>query len=152
MEGRELVSYKYTEHGSKNHAGGLGHLHLENKTVCHFQVLEAGERDYIYILDLYFSKVLSEALEKDNFYLRPLTHVKEGLPWFSSVPIGCNKLATMVKGMCTAGGVEGNKTNHSLLSYGITTMYKHKVPEKVIQERFGHRSIMALRVYERTTK
>ena len=113
VEGRELVSYKYTEHGSKNHAGGLGHLHLENKTVCHFQVLEAGECDYIYILDLYFSKVPNEALEKDNFYLRPLTHVKEGLLWFSSVPIGRNKLATMVKEMCTAGGVEGNKTNHS---------------------------------------
>ena len=54
--------------------------------------------------------------------------------------------------MCTAGGVEGNKTNHSLRSYGITTMYKHKVPKKVIPERSGHHSITALQVYERTTK
>ena len=71
--------------------------------MCHFQVLEAGECDYIYILDLYFSKVPNEALEKDNFYLRPLTHVKEGLPWFSSVLIGHNKLATMVNSF--TGGV-----------------------------------------------
>lgn len=57
-----------------------------------FSVLEAGECDYIYILDLYFSKVPSEALEKDNFHLCPSTHVKGGLLWFFSVPIGCNKL------------------------------------------------------------
>ena len=100
-----------------------------------FSVLEAGECDYIYILDLYFSKVPSEALE--NFHLCPSTHVKGGLLWFFSVPIGCNKLATMVKQMCTAGGVEGNKSNHSLRSYGVTTMYRHNLPEKVVQERSG---------------
>ena len=47
-------------------------------------VPEAGEHCHVALLDLYFSKVPSEALE-DNFYLRPLQkkslmiHVLHGL-------------------------------------------------------------------------
>ena len=57
----------------------------------------------------------------------------------------------MVKDMCLVGGIDGNKTNHSLRSYGVTTLFKKNVPEKLIQERSGHRSLSALRVYEKTT-
>ena len=57
----------------------------------------------------------------------------------------------MVKEMCKAAGVEGNKTNHSLRCCRVTSLYKSNVPEKLIQERSGHRSLTALRVYERPT-
>ena len=46
VEGLEKACYIYTEHGSKNRSG---QLHVQNKVVKHFEVLEAGERDYIKI-------------------------------------------------------------------------------------------------------
>ena len=124
LERKEVACYVYTEQGSKNHSGGIGQLHLHNKVVRHFQVPEAGCRDYVYILDLYLKKVPIEAIEKENFYVRPLSTTEEGNPWFSSVPIGKNKLSSMVKDMCLVGGIDGNKTNHSLRSYGVTTLFK----------------------------
>ena len=105
--------YVYMEHGSKNRAGGMGQLHLNNKVVHHSETPEAGERDYVSILDLYYSKVPKEAIGKDSFYVRPLSQLpgEEGKPWFTSVPLGRNKLGTMVKEMCLVGGVEGKKRN-----------------------------------------
>ena len=44
-----------------------------------------------------------------------------------------------------------NKTNHSLCATGATDLYAAAVPEKLIQQRTGHRSLKALRIYERTT-
>ena len=151
VDGVQKNCYIYTEHGSKNRSGGLGQLHIENKVVHHFEVPEAGSRDYVKILDLYLSKLPKEAIARDNFYVRPVSVIQEGKPWFTSIPIGRNKLATMVKTMCSKAGVEGNKTNHSLRSFGVTSMFEENIPEKVIQERSGHRSITALRVYEKTT-
>ena len=65
--------------------------------------------------------------------------------------MGCNVLNTMVKRMCGEAGVEGNKTNHSLRATGATTLFRASVPEKLIQQRTGHRSVEALRQYEHTT-
>ena len=42
--------------------------------------------------------------------------------------------------------------NHSLKATGATVMYVADVPEKIIQERTGHRSLTALRIYEWTTE
>ncbi len=95
--------------------------------------------DYVRILDLYFSKVPKEAIERDNFYVRPLTKLpEEEKPWFSSVPLGRNKLGNMVKDMFKTCGIEGDKTNHSLLAFGVTTLIEQNVPEKLITERSGH--------------
>ena len=151
VDGVQKNCYIYTEHESKNRSGGLGQLHLENKVVRHFEVPEAGDKDYVKIVDLYVSKLPIEAIERDNFYVRPLSVGEDGKPWFTSVPIGRNKLATMVKAICSAAGVEGKKTNHSLRSFGVTSMFKENIPEKVIQERSGHRSVTALWVYEKTS-
>ena len=38
-------------------------------------------------------------------------------------------------------GILGNKTNHSLRAYSATKLYNAGVPEKVIQDRTGHRSL-----------
>ena len=57
----------------------------------------------------------------------------------------------MVKEMCEEAGIEGNKTNHSLRSCGVSSLYNKNVPEKMIQERSGHRSLTPLRAYERPT-
>ena len=53
----------------------------------------------------------------------------------------------MVKSMFGLIGVVG-KTNHSLRATGASEMFQAGVPEKIVQERTGHRSIEALRMYE----
>ena len=71
-------------------------------------------------------------------------------PWYSSQPCGENRLATMVKSMFSKIGIVG-KSNHSLRVTGASNLFQAGVPEKIIQERTGHRSLKALRMYERTT-
>ena len=55
----------------------------------------------------------------------------------------------MVKKMCNAAGIEGKFTNHSLRASGATALFQSEAPEKVIQEFTGHRSVKALRQYEK---
>ena len=53
--------------------------------------------------------------------------------------------------MCAKAGITGNKTNHSLKATGATRMFEGNVLEKIIQEQTGHRSVEALRTYQRTS-
>ena len=71
-------------------------------------------------------------------------------PWYTATPIGKHTLNDKVKKMCLTAGVQGNKTNHSLRATGATQMYESGVPEKIIQERTGHRSLEGLRSYEQS--
>ena len=108
------LSYVYTECASKNCPGGLVQLRVKNKVVPIHAVPEAGEHCHVYVLDRYLEKIPEAAFEKDNFYLQPVATTKEGQPWFTITPVGRNTLSTMVKTICEDGGVQGNKTNHSL--------------------------------------
>ena len=76
----------------------------------------------------------------------------EGEPWFTSVPIGKNLLSKMVAEMCSKAGITGRKTNHSLRVSGATTLFDAGVPERIIQQRTGHKSIESLCIYERVTE
>ena len=49
-------------------------------------------------------------------------------------------------------GLGVHYTNHSLRATAVTRMYNTGVPEKLIAEKSGHKSLKALRVYERTSK
>ena len=142
----------YTENGSKNRSGGLYQLKVENKCVPLMANAQLGTRCHVYLIDLYISKLPEKAREMDCFYMKPLGDhvVTTTKPWFSAQPYGENKLMGMVKSMFESIGVTG-KTNHSLRASGATEMFRAGVPEKIIQERTGHRSLKALRLYERTT-
>lgn len=145
--------FVYTENGSKNRNGSFNQVRIENKVVPVLPCPEAGVRCYFSILEKYISKLPPTAREKDLFYMRPLgdnVASKPGKPWYASQPCGENKLATMVKSMFSEIGVSG-KTNHSLRATGVSQMFQAGVPEKIMQERTGHRSTEALRMYERTT-
>ena len=61
-------------------------------------------------------------------------------------------LNTMLKQMCQKAGISQHFTNHSLRAYGATKLFQAGVSEKLIQQRTGHRSIEALRQYERTSE
>ena len=147
--------YLYHENCSKNRAGTFKQLHLDSKVVpIHCTCSSDQQRCHVHILDFYLSK-LSPAVvaEEGPFYLRPLSAIPEGdsSPWYTRTPVGRNMLASMLKRMCQRGGIEGHKTNHSLRATGATQLFQAEVPEKIIQERTGHRSLAALRTYERTT-
>ncbi len=143
--------YVYTEHASKNRSGGMAQMRVKNKVVPVYSVPEAGNRCHVKILDMYLSKLPRDALLKDNFYLQPLASVPENpqKPWFSSVPVGRNTLGKMVKDICAQGKIVGNKTNHSLRATGASSMFQAGVPEKIIQQFTGHRSLAGLREYYR---
>ena len=64
---------------------------------------------------------------------------------------GVNKLIGLVKSMFSSIGIISGKSNHSLRASGATETFRASVPEKIIQEHTGHRSLKALRTYEHTT-
>ena len=152
VDGRMINTYVYQEFGSKNNQGGFSSLNLQNKVVKQHE--SSSSRCHVKILDKYLQVLPAEAVDKDVFYLKPLASVPPNpdAPWFSSTPIGKNKLNVMVKEMCAEAGISGNFTNHSLRAYGATALFQAGVSEKLIQQCTGHRSLDALRHYERTSE
>ena len=96
---------------------------------------------------MYLSKLSTKAHEA------PLPNAPENpiKPWFTAAPLGENKLGTMVKNMFAEVGISG-KTNHRLRATGATDLYTANVPENMIQQRTGHRSLRFLCTYKRTTE
>ena len=84
----------------------------------------------VYLLDYYFSKFPQSPNTLGVFYLHPLPKKPkdERAPWFSSVPIGKNKLAQFVKEMCKEVNTSA-KTNHSLRVTGVRSMFAAGVSE-----------------------
>ena len=142
--------WKYVENGSKCFHGGVGDLHRENKVVCQYPLSPADkERYHVRLLDLYTSKLPKDT--NNNIYCTPLKNIPldPSKPWFSATPVGWNKLDAMIATIFKDAGISG-KTNHRLRVTGATRMYNSGIPEKTIpQSRTGHKSVEALRVYER---
>ena len=143
--------YVYYENTSKNRNGSFKQLRVKSKVVPLYPTPDAGERCPVSILDKYISKLPSEAKEKDIFYARPLEIIPDNpdKPWYSGVHVGKNTLHAKLKNMCKAAEISGHKTNHSLRATAATEMFRSGAPEKLIQERTRHRSLEALRCYER---
>ena len=57
----------------------------------------------------------------------------------------------MVPEICKLANISGHKMNHSLRATGTTELYEAEVPENIIQERTGQRSLECLHTYERTS-
>ena len=141
------------ERVSDEDMGGLGQLNVENKQVTGYATPDNQPRCIVFLLDKYFLKLPKYAFEKDVFYLRPKQRGSDSpaTPWYDAVPVGKNKLSKMVQEICSDAGIS-KKTNHSLRATGAASLFKANVPEKIIQTTTGHRSIDALRVYERVSE
>ena len=146
--------YVYHENTSKNRNGSFKQLHVKPKVVPLYAVPKAGDRCPVMIIDKYINKLPKDAFKKDLFYVRPLPTLPKNdiQPWYSSVPVGKNTLNNKIKLMCERAKIVGNKTNHSLRATGATALFDSGIPEKVIQDRTGHRSVEALRTYEHTSE
>ena len=120
---------------------------------CDRETSTLDERCHVHLLDLYIHK-LPEKIRSEQglFYVRPLQlkPLDELSPWFCDVPVEKNTLQSKLKTMCAHASIEGNKTNHSIRATGASELFHANVPEKMIQERTGHRSVVALHTYERT--
>ena len=154
VDWKKVNCYVYREFGSKNRQGGFASLNMDNKVVRQHENTSGKGACHVKILDLYLQKLPSKAWENDVFYLTPLQKKPEdpSKSWFTLTPVGKNRLNTLLKEMCVAAGLSDNYSNHSLRAYGATAMFQAGIPEKLIQERTGHRSIDTLRKYERTSE
>ena len=124
---------------------------MESKCVTIVASEGGGNRDHVFILDTYLSKIPPEMVaNNERFYLRPMQHVAgyEGASWYYRQNIGQHKIQTMVKKMFEAAEIDGKYTNHSLRATGASALFNAGVLEAVIQKCTGHKSTEALRLYE----
>ena len=99
------------------------------------------------LLDTYISKLPTSRA----FYLQLLPSVPSSGPWYGQAVVGVNTLKKVVPELCKEACLGVEYTNHSLRATAITPMYEGGVPENIISEKSGHRSIKGLHAYERTS-
>ena len=141
--------YLYVENGLKNNSGGAAHLKVANKVVEQHADMSLGPRCHVPLLDLYRSK-LPPGYTQDAFYFRPLLSSSPDGPWFSKQVYGHNKLCTTLKEMRLEAGIPV-RSIYALRATAASRLFQSDVPEHMIQERTGHRSLKALRAYSATT-
>lgn len=140
---------KYTEDVSKNRPGGIKGRKLKPKVVLHHANIDNPDRCFVRMFKKYISLRPSQCTS-NAFYLNPVKKFR-GTNWFSTAPIGKNKLAKAVSNMCKACNIQGYKTNHSLRATAATRLYSSGVDEQLVMERTGHRSLEGVRSYKRTS-
>ena len=106
--------------------------------------------------------------EDPDFQIPCSKKPKRTRPWLLKSALTDNEMKTVMKGhvplntkkkyslgfelfLCTEAGFD-NKTNHHLRATGTSAMFRANVPEKIIQKTTVHRSIDALRSYERISE
>jgi len=102
------------------------------------------ERCVVRLLYFYMSKLPNDA---PAFYLRPLSNPEV---WYGCSRVGVNTLKKYIPDLCKAAGLTDHYTNYSLRGTAITRMYECGLPEKIISEKSGHRSLKGLRAYAHT--
>ena len=145
----EQVHYKYVEYISKNNQHKFKDINSKNKEVKVY-ALVGNPRCLVKLLDQYLERLPSDA---PFLYMRPLGKIPDDSkkPWYTRQRVGFNTLKGFITKIFCGTGVDCDYTNHSLRATSITRMFTSKVPEKIIAEKSGHRSLAALRSYEHTS-
>ena len=140
----------YTENVSKNNPGGLSHRKITPKRVVHHSNSANPNRCLVKLFEKYMShRPLGKITTA--FYLKALKK-PQGNVWYTQTPVGHNTLAKTVQRLCTAAGIPGYKTNHSLRVTAATRLFNSGVDEQLIMSRTGHRSIEGVRTYKRVSE
>ena len=140
---------EYKEDISKNHPGGIKGRKVKPKVVKHHANTDDPSRCFVRLFKRYISLCPPDS-PPGSFYLNPLRKPRNSC-WYSTTPVGRNKLAKAVSNMCKTGGIHGYKTNHSLHATAATRLYASGIDEQLVMERTGHRSIEGVRSYKRTS-
>lgn len=149
-KGANLFYLEYTEDTSKNNQGGLKHRKIQNKVARAYENRESPEKCVVKLYRKYISLRPSENPKcPDDFYLQPLTDPTDSC-WYSTQPLGINKLGSIVARLASQLGLQGKITNHSCRATSAMRMFQNNVEEQLVMERTGHRS-NAVRSYKRTS-
>ena len=142
------VYYEYTEFISKNNQHRFKDVNMQSKSGRVYALVES-ERCVIKLLDTYLAKLPSNSA---FFYMRPLETIPcdDSKPWYTNQRVGVNSLKAILPMLSSESDCGVKYTNHSLRATSTTRMFSKGVPEKLIAEKTGHRSLKALRFYERT--
>jgi hypothetical protein len=141
--------YQYVENGSKNYQGRFSETGQSNKIVRAYAQPNS-DRCPVRLLDSYLSKLPPGSTA---FYMQPKQRVPDpGQSWYKNTPVGVNPLKNMMTKISELGGLPIKYTNHSLRATSASRMFISGVPEKIVAEVTGHKSVKVLRQYERTTE
>ena len=143
------IFYSYTELVSKNNQHRFKDIDLHNKQVRAYAV-PGDPRCLVKLLDLYVSRLPPDA---KFLYMHPLMSVPcdPSKPWYTKQRVGINTIKGMIPKIFEKAELQNKYSNHSLRATSITRMFNAGITEKVIAERSGHRSLKALRTYEKTS-
>ena len=143
--------YQYVQNGSKNYQGRFSETGQANKVGRTYAQPSLGNRCPVRILDSYLSKLPPGSTA---FYMQPVQKppADSSKPWFKNMPMGVNPLKTMMAKVSELAGLPVKYNNHSLRATSASRMFQTGVPEKIVAEVTGHKSMKALRQYERTTE
>ena len=86
---------------------------------------------------------------KPNLYLHSMKHPKPHV-WYTTSPLGINRVRSVVKDMLKDAGLDGFFTNHSLRRTAATRLFQAGQNVKFIKEVTGHVS-NAVENYETTS-
>ena len=103
---------------------------------------------------LYFGFLFEQATQQRIYFLHAANAQLPKIPskpWYKVTPVGVNPLKGMMAKISGLAGLTGAYTNHSLRAISASRMFAAGVPEKIVAEFTGHKSIKALCQYERTT-
>ena len=143
--GRERLVYT-EDPPQKTNQGGLFSKGM-NKVVYIYGASKMS-RCPIYLFKKYIG-LLPQTKSCRKLYLR-VRKVPTPNVWYCDQPYGLNKLKTVVKDICKAGGIEGHFTNHSLRATCASHLFDQNVPAQIIKAITGHKSD-CVRVYKRTS-
>ena len=87
------------------------------------------------------------------FYMQPVQKqpADPSRAWYKNMAVGVNPPKNMMTKVSELARLPVRYTNHSLRATSASKMFVSGVPEKIVAEVTGHKSVEALRQYERTT-
>ena len=146
-EGRKVLIYN--EGVTKTYQGGLNQRRLKPVEKMHFENNSNADRCHVRLFEKFLEK---RPAGVDRFYLQSKNNVTANDDrWFTIRPLGHNTLKTMMQSIALKAGLPGRKTNHSLKATCATRLYNAGMDEQLIMERTGHRSVLGVRSYKRTS-
>ncbi|XP_066935958.1 zinc finger MYM-type protein 3-like [Clytia hemisphaerica] len=145
-----LVYIEYFEPPTKTRQHGLH----PNPRVTNPKMFEIpdNERCPVRIFNFYASKHPSNLQNTGRFYLSPKSVYSKDVdePWFKSVAVGKNKIATFMKEIISGTNIEKGKkiTNHSGRKLFVKKMKAANIPETSIIKITGHKTTEGLKSYD----
>ena len=144
----ETAKYvEFTGRASKTLKGGLKTRKLNMKQVRHYSSRN-DERCIVSIYEKYIAAIGGTDSPELPFYWKPLQG--PGIRFAKQV-LGVKTLGLLTKRMCEAAKLPGQYTSHSGKRTCASTLYQKGVPEDMIMQRTGHRSVEGVRAYKRAS-